>query len=145
MAEARTYPHGVTCWVDTAQQDVDTAIQFYGGLFGWEFVEAARAMGASNRRIVLRHILPNLLSPLLVAVTVDMAGVILAEATLSYLGIGIQRPYPSWGRMVNDALEYYRTDPRLLILPSAALSLTVLALNFVGDGLRDALDPRGRK
>jgi ABC-type dipeptide/oligopeptide/nickel transport system permease subunit len=109
-----------------------------------DFVEAARALGASNGRIVLRHILPNLLSPLLVAVTVDMAGVILAEATLSYLGIGIQRPYPSWGRMVNDALEYYRSDPRLLILPSVTLSLTVLALNFLGDGLRDALDPRRR-
>jgi len=109
-----------------------------------DFVEAARALGASNGRIVLRHILPNLLSPLLVAVTVDMAGVILAEATLSYLGIGIQRPYPSWGRMVNDALEYYRSDPRLVILPSVTLSLTVLALNFLGDGLRDALDPRRR-
>jgi ABC-type dipeptide/oligopeptide/nickel transport system permease subunit len=109
-----------------------------------DFVEAARVLGATNTRIVLRHILPNLLSPLLVAVTVDMAGVILAEATLSYLGIGIQRPYPSWGRMVNDALEYYRSDPRLLVLPSVALSLTVLALNFLGDGLRDALDPRRR-
>jgi ABC-type dipeptide/oligopeptide/nickel transport system permease subunit len=107
-----------------------------------EFVEAARAMGATNGRIVRRHILPNLLSPVLVAVTVDTAGVILAEATLSFLGIGVQRPYPSWGRMINDALEYYRSEPRLLIWPSLALSLTVLALNFLGDGLRDALDPR---
>ena len=109
-----------------------------------EFVEAARALGAGNARIVLRHILPNLLSPLLVAVTVDAAGVILAEATLSFLGIGVQRPYPSWGRMINDALEAYKAHPRLLIVPSVALSLTVLALNFVGDGLRDALDPRRR-
>lgn len=109
-----------------------------------EFVEAARALGAGNARIVLRHILPNLLSPLLVAVTVDAAGVILAEATLSFLGIGVQRPYPSWGRMINDALESYKAHPRLLIVPSVALSLTVLALNFVGDGLRDALDPRRR-
>jgi ABC-type dipeptide/oligopeptide/nickel transport system permease subunit len=109
-----------------------------------EFVEASRALGASNGRILLKHILPNLLSPLLVAVTVDTAGVILAEATLSFLGIGVQRPYPSWGRMINDALEYYRTEPRLLILPAGCLSLTVLALNFLGDGLRDALDPRQR-
>ena len=109
-----------------------------------EFVEAARAMGASNSRIILRHILPNLLSPVLVAITVDMAGVILAEATLSFLGIGVQRPYPSWGRMINDALDYYRSYPRLLLLPSIFLSATVLALNFLGDGLRDALDPRRR-
>jgi ABC-type dipeptide/oligopeptide/nickel transport system permease subunit len=109
-----------------------------------EFVEASRALGASHGRILLKHILPNLLSPLLVAVTVDIAGVILAEATLSFLGIGVQRPYPSWGRMINDALEYYRTEPRLLILPAACLSVTVLALNFLGDGLRDALDPRQR-
>jgi oligopeptide transport system permease protein len=110
-----------------------------------EFVEAARAMGATDSRIVRRHILPNLISPILVAVTVDLAGVILAEATLSFLGIGVQRPFPSWGRMINDALEYYRSHPRLLILPSVVLSLTVLALNFLGDGLRDALDPRRRE
>ena len=110
-----------------------------------EFVEAARALGAGNGRILGRHILPNLMSPLLVAITGDIAGVILAEATLSFLGIGVQRPYPSWGRMINDALEYYRTEPRLLILPSVCLSLTVLCLNFLGDGLRDALDPRQKK
>jgi ABC-type dipeptide/oligopeptide/nickel transport system permease subunit len=107
-----------------------------------EFVEAARAMGATNGRIILKHILPNLLSPLLVAVTVDVANVVLAEATLSFLGIGIQPPFPSWGRMISDALRDYRSDPRLLICPSIILSLTVLSLNFLGDGLRDALDPR---
>jgi ABC-type dipeptide/oligopeptide/nickel transport system permease subunit len=110
-----------------------------------EFVEAARTLGASNGRILRVHILPNLLSPILVAVTVDTAGVILAEATLSFLGIGVQRPYPSWGRMIEDALEYYRSEPRLLILPSLVLSVTVLALNFLGDGLRDAFDPRGSR
>ncbi len=109
-----------------------------------EFVEAARAMGATDGRILLRHILPNLLSPILVSVTVDMAGIILAEATLSFLGIGVQRPFPSWGRMINDALDYYRSHPRLLLYPSLLLSVTVLALNFLGDGLRDALDPRQR-
>jgi ABC-type dipeptide/oligopeptide/nickel transport system permease subunit len=110
-----------------------------------EFVEAARALGASDARIILRHILPNLLSPILVAVTVDAAGVILAEATLSFLGIGVQRPYPSWGRMIDDARQFYRSEPRLLFLPSLLLSVTVLSLNFLGDGLRDALDPRSRR
>ncbi len=109
-----------------------------------EFVEAARALGATDGRIVLRHILPNLLSPILVAVTVDIAGVIIAEATLSFLGIGVQRPYPSWGRMISDAQEFLKFQPRLILLPAALLSLTVLALNFLGDGLRDALDPRRR-
>jgi ABC-type dipeptide/oligopeptide/nickel transport system permease subunit len=109
-----------------------------------EFVEAAIAMGASNGRILLRHILPNLLSPIIVAVTVDAAGVILSEATLSFLGIGVQRPFPSWGRMINDALDYYRSEPRLVVWPAVCLSLTVIALNFLGDGLRDALDPRKR-
>lgn len=110
-----------------------------------EFVEAARALGAGDGRILSKHILPNLMSPLLVAITGDIAGVILAEATLSFLGIGVQRPYPSWGRMINDALEYYKSEPRLLILPATCLSLTVLCLNFLGDGLRDALDPRQKK
>lgn len=110
-----------------------------------EFVEAARALGATDGRILVRHILPNLLSPILVAVTVDVAGVIVAEATLAFLGIGVQPPYPSWGRMIQDALAYYRTEPRLILLPSIALSVTVLAMNFLGDGLRDALDPRGRR
>ncbi len=107
-----------------------------------EFVEAAIALGAGNGRILVRHIVPNLVSPVIVAVTVDAAGVILAEATLSFLGIGVQQPIPSWGRMINDALAYYRSQPGLLVWPSLCLSLTVLALNHVGDGLRDALDPR---
>lgn len=110
-----------------------------------EFVEAARAIGATDGWIIWKHILPNLLSPILVAITVDAAGVILAEASLSFLGIGVQRPFPSWGRMINDALDYYRSKPNLLIYPSVLLSVTVLALNFLGDGLRDALDPRSRK
>ena len=110
-----------------------------------EFVEAARALGATNGRILLRHILPNLLGPILVAVTIDAAGVIVAEATLAFLGIGVQRPYPSWGRMIHDALPYYKGEPRLILLPSLLLAVTVLALNFLGDGLRDALDPRARK
>jgi ABC-type dipeptide/oligopeptide/nickel transport system permease subunit len=107
-----------------------------------EFVDAARSIGSGHGRILLHHILPNLVSPIIVAVTVDAAGVILAEATLSYLGIGVQRPMPSWGRMINDALDFYKSEPRLVIIPATMLSLTVIALNFLGDGLRDALDPR---
>lgn len=109
-----------------------------------EFVEAARAIGASDWTIATRHILPNILSPIIVAATVNIANVILAEATLSFLGIGIQPPYPSWGRMINDALPFLRSYPMLLFYPALCLGLVVLALNFLGDALRDALDPRYR-
>jgi len=110
-----------------------------------EFVEAARAVGAGDWAIVTRHLLPNMLSPIIVAVTVDIANVILAEATLSFLGIGIQPPFPSWGRMINDARPYLLSHPFLIVWPSVALGATVLAFNFLGDGLRDALDPRLRE
>lgn len=110
-----------------------------------EFVEAARAIGVPDRQIILRHLLPNLLSPILVAATVDIANVVLAEATLSFLGIGIQPPYPSWGRMISDSLPYLRSAPMLLVYPAAALAMLVLSFNFLGDALRDALDPRLRR
>jgi len=109
-----------------------------------EFVEAARAIGAGDAYIILHHILPNTLSPIIVTVTIGVAGVVMAEATLSFLGIGVQPPQPSWGSMINDARDMMRSHPYLIILPSLALSLTVLAFNFLGDGLRDALDPRMR-
>ncbi len=109
-----------------------------------EYVEAARAVGVSGWGIITRHLLPNMVSPIIVAVTVDIANVILAEATLSFLGIGIQPPYPSWGRMISDARPYMRSAPTLLLYPSLALAVTVLAFNFFGDALRDALDPRLR-
>jgi ABC-type dipeptide/oligopeptide/nickel transport system permease subunit len=110
-----------------------------------EYVEAARAIGVSGWGIVTRHLLPNMLSPIIVAVTVDIANVILAEATLSFLGIGIQPPYPSWGRMISDARPYMRSAPTLILYPALALGVTVLAFNFFGDALRDALDPRLRE
>ena len=110
-----------------------------------EYVEAARAIGVSGWGIATRHLLPNMLSPILVAVTVDIAAVIMAEATLSFLGIGIQPPYPSWGRMISDARPYMQSHATLLIYPSIALALTVMAFNFFGDALRDALDPRLRQ
>lgn len=110
-----------------------------------EYVEAARAVGVGGWGIVTRHLLPNMLSPIIVAVTVDIANVILAEATLSFLGIGIQPPYPSWGKMISSARDYMRSNPMLILYPSLALGVTVLAFNFFGDALRDALDPRLRE
>ena len=115
-------------------------------LRGREFIEAARALGLPDRQIIGRHLLPNLLSPIIVASTVDIAGIIIAEATLSFLGIGVQPPLPSWGSMISGPLEsqFYRAHPEVVIFPALALGLTVLALNFLGDALRDALDPRSR-
>jgi ABC-type dipeptide/oligopeptide/nickel transport system permease subunit len=109
-----------------------------------EYVTAARAIGVTDGAIMWRHILPNMLSPIIVAATVDIANVILAEATLSFLGIGIQPPYPSWGRMISDGLGFLRSAPMQVFWPAIMLGVTVLALNFFGDALRDALDPRLR-
>src|SRR5262249_46583310 len=109
-----------------------------------EFIEAARANGARDRAILWRHLLPNLLSPVIVQVTQDIAGVMLAESTLSFLGLGVQPPYPSWGRMIDAARDYMQVQPLLILAPSLALALTVMAFNFFGDALRDALDPRLR-
>ena len=116
-------------------------------LRGREYVEAARALGIPAGQIIRRHVLPNLLSPIIVASTIDIAGVIIAEATLSFLGIGVQDPLPSWGKMISLALtsHYWRSHPALVIYPALCLSLTVLALNFLGDALRDALDPRSER
>ncbi len=111
----------------------------------WEFVEAARVVGAPNRRIMIRHILPNTLSPLIVQFTIGIASVIMAEAGLSFLGIGIRPPHPTWGGMIAKGRQYFRTFPHLALYPSILLGLTVLAFNFLGDGLRDALDPRLRR
>ena len=115
-------------------------------LRGREFIEAARALGLPDRQIIARHLLPNLLSPIIVASTVDIAGIIIAEATLSFLGIGVQPPLPSWGSMISGPLasQFYRSHPEVVIFPALALGLTVLALNFLGDALRDALDTRSR-
>ncbi len=108
------------------------------------YVEAARAMGANDRRIVLQHILPNSLSPVLVQASLAMAVAITAEATLSFLGLGTQPPTPSWGSMLNIAQAYLSRAPWLAWWPGLAIFLTVLSLNLVGDGLREVLDPRLR-
>ncbi len=110
-----------------------------------EYIEAARATGVREKNILFKHLLPNLLSPIIVQVTQDLAGYILAESTLSFLGLGVQPPFPSWGQMINNALEYKDSQPQLILFPSLLLALTVMSFNFFGDALRDALDPRMRK
>ena len=107
-----------------------------------EFVEAARALGASKVRQVVRHILPNALGPVIVAATIDVAAAIIAESTLSFLGLGFPTDIPTWGRILYDAKDYLDIAPHWALFPGAAIFLTVLSINFIGDGLRDALDPR---
>jgi peptide/nickel transport system permease protein len=107
-----------------------------------EFVEAARALGASRLRIVAQHILPNSLGPVIVAATIDIAAAIIAESTLSFLGLGFPPDTPTWGRLLFDAKDNLDFAPHWAIFPGLAIFLTVLTINFVGDGLRDALDPR---
>jgi peptide/nickel transport system permease protein len=109
-----------------------------------EYVDAARALGASGLRIFFRHILPNIVQPILVQAAIGMAGVILAEATLSFLGLGTPAPAPSWGSMLNDARSHLFDAPRLVLFPAAAVAGAVLGFNFLGDALRDHLDPRTR-
>jgi peptide/nickel transport system permease protein len=107
-----------------------------------EFAEAARAIGAHDARILARHLIPNALAPVIVSTTLTVGGAILSEAALSFLGIGIQPPIPSWGNMLQNAQDFVWTTPWLAIWPGAMIFLTVLCFNFLGDGLRDALDPR---
>ena len=109
------------------------------------FVEAAKSIGMSEMRIALRHVLPNTLAPLIVLATAQLGSTILTEASLSFLGLGIPEPYPSWGRMLSEsAAEYVRTAPWLVIFPGIAISLAVFGTNLFGDALRDILDPRQR-
>jgi len=107
-----------------------------------EYVEAARALGASKFRQVVRHILPNAMGPVIVAATIDVAAAIIAESTLSFLGLGFPPDIPTWGRILYDAKDYLDIAPHWALFPGAAIFLTVLTINFIGDGLRDAFDPR---
>jgi peptide/nickel transport system permease protein len=109
-----------------------------------EFVEAARSLGANDLRIFTRHILPNILQPVIVQSAIGMAGAVLAEATLSFLGLGVPPPAPSWGSMLNDARSHLFDAPHLVLFPAMAVMLCVLSFNFLGDALRDYLDPRTR-
>lgn len=109
-----------------------------------EYVEAARALGASDLRIVTRHILPNIMQPVIVQAAIGMAGAVLAEATMSFLGLGVPPPTASWGSMLNDGRSHLFDAPHLVIFPAIAVMLAVLSFNFIGDALRDYLDPRSR-
>jgi peptide/nickel transport system permease protein len=109
-----------------------------------EFVEAARALGASDLRVIVRHILPNIIQPVIVQAAIGMAGAILAEATMSFLGLGVPPPTASWGSMLNDGRAHLFDAPHLVLFPALAVMLAVLSFNFIGDALRDFLDPRSR-
>ncbi len=109
-----------------------------------EFIEAARTIGANNLRIMFRHILPNIIGPLVVAETLAIPGYISTEAFLSFIGLGVNPPTPSWGSMISDGSAVIRTYPNQAVFPALALAITMFAFNFLGDGLRDALDPRLR-
>lgn len=137
-------------------------IIFVLGFFGWpyigrivrgqvlslrekEFVDAARSLGANNRWIMVKEIMPNLIGPILVYTSLTIPNYILGEAGLSYLGVGVPAPIPSWGQLLSDAGNYFQVDPMYLVIPGLAIFITVLAFNLFGDGLRDALDPKSTK
>jgi peptide/nickel transport system permease protein len=136
-----------------------TSVILFLGLFGWlylariirgeflslrekEFIEAGRALGVSNLRIILRYMLPNVIAPIIVTFTLEVAYNMIAEATLDFLGYGVPPDTPTWGNMLTGAESFYMTVPLLAVFPGVALTVAILAINFVGDGLRDALDPR---
>ena len=110
-----------------------------------DYVSAARALGAGDMRIMFRHVLPNCLSPVIVLGTLAIGGNILGEAGLSFLGLGIQDPTPSWGAMLSESKSYFRDYPWVAIFPGMMIVLTVLSFNLLGDGLRDAMDPKSKK
>lgn len=108
----------------------------------YEFIEAAKAIGCSDTRIILRHIFPNTLAILIVQMTLSVGGAILAESTLSYLGLGVDPATPTWGNMLSSAQNFMWNAPHLVVWPGLMIFLTILSFNFLGDGLRDALDPK---
>jgi peptide/nickel transport system permease protein len=109
-----------------------------------EFIIAAYSIGTRQHRIILRHIFPNVLSPIMVAATLGVAGAIITESALSFLGLGFPSDYPTWGRLLYDGKDFLTLTPSVVLWPGLFISLTVLSINFIGDGLRDALDPRLR-
>ena len=131
----------ISSWVGTARITRSQVVS----LKQQEYVLSARMSGASGWEILTRHLLPNAMGPIIVSVTFLIPSAIFSEAFLSFLGIGIQKPMASWGSLANDAIETLRSAPYQMIAPVAAISLTMFSLNFIGDGLRDALDPRLRK
>ncbi len=129
---------GLLSWMTTSRLVRAT----YLSLRERDFVTAARCVGAGDRRIIFRHILPNSVAPIIVAATLGVASAIISESTLSFLGLGIQPPTPSWGNMLKDAQDELNKAPWTAIFPGLAIFLAVVSINFIGDGLRDALDPR---
>ncbi|WP_319371835.1 ABC transporter permease [uncultured Ilyobacter sp.] len=132
---------GITYWVGMARIVRGQALS----IKGHEYVLAARTLGASNARILVRHIIPNAMGPIIVSLTMMIPSAIFTESFLSFIGLGVSAPQASWGTLASDALGGLRSYPYQLIFPSLAISVTMLAFNFLGDGLRDALDPRLRK
>jgi oligopeptide transport system permease protein len=131
---------GLTSWVTVARLVRGQLLS----LKEMEFVEAAKALGVRDRGIVLRHLLPNALGPIIVAVTLGIPGAILAEATLAYLGVGVQPPRASWGKLIADGQAAIRSYPHLVYLPAIMIATALISFTFLGDGLRDALDPKLR-
>ena len=129
---------GVTSWLGMARIARGMALS----LREKEFVEAARATGNGNLQIILKHVLPNLIGPCIVTVTLAIPGYIAFEAFLSFIGLGVNPPTPSWGMMISEGYKAIRSNPHLAIYPGLALAISMMAFNFLGDGLRDALDPR---
>lgn len=129
---------GALSWMRTSRIVRATVLS----LKGREFIEAARAVGAGDARIMARHLLPNTIAPIVVAATLGVAGAIIAESTLSFLGLGIQKPASTWGNLLTDATTDMLQAPWVAIFPGLAIFLAVVSINFIGDGLRDALDPR---
>ncbi len=131
---------GITSWMQAARIVRGEVL----ALKEREYVLAARSIGAPPRRIILRHILPNVVSPVMVAATLGVAEAIITESVLSFLGLGFPPDFPTWGRLLFDGLSYIQLYPERVMWPGIAISLTVLSVNYIGDGLRDALDPRIR-
>ncbi len=131
---------GITSWMQTARIVRGDVL----ALKEREFVLAARSIGTPDRRMITRHLLPNVLSPIMVSATLGIANAIITESALSFLGLGFPSDFPTWGRLLFDATDYLQQYPERVIWPGLAISLTVLAVNYIGDGLRDALDPRIR-
>jgi len=131
---------GVTSWMQTARIVRGDVL----ALKEREFVLASRSIGTPSRRMILRHILPNVMSPIMVSATLGVANAVITESALSFLGLGFPPDFPTWGRLLNDGLPYINLSPERVIWPAIALSALVLSINYIGDGLRDALDPRIR-
>ncbi|MEO0710948.1 MAG: ABC transporter permease, partial [Pseudomonadota bacterium] len=131
---------GITSWMQTARVVRGDVL----ALKEREFVLAARSIGTPARWMILRHILPNVMSPIMVSATLGIANAIITESALSFLGLGFPSDFPTWGKLLFDATDFMQRHPERVLWPGVAISLTVLSVNYIGDGLRDALDPRIR-